>query len=51
MVDAMALHGVLIGTIDVDTLRLVTHKDVDDEDVERVVTALDALAVAAAEQH
>ena len=33
--------GVLAGTIDVDTVRFVTHKDVDDADLDRAVAALD----------
>jgi threonine aldolase len=36
--------GVLAGTIDVDTVRLVTHHDVDDADLEHAVDALRAIA-------
>jgi len=36
----LADAGVLAGTIDPRTVRLVTHKDVDDADVERVLAAL-----------
>jgi threonine aldolase len=42
----LAARGVLAGTIDVDTARFVTHKDVDDVDLDRAVAALDELAVA-----
>jgi len=35
--------GVRVGTIDPRTVRLVTHKDVDDDDVARVVAAFDDL--------
>jgi threonine aldolase len=38
--DRLAAAGVLAGTIDPQTVRLVTHKDVDDADVERVLAAL-----------
>jgi threonine aldolase len=37
-------RGVRCGTIDSRTVRFVTHKDVDDEGIDRVITALDALA-------
>ena len=37
-------RGVLAGTIDVDTVRFVTHKDVDDADLDRAVAALDDIA-------
>jgi len=36
--------GVRCGTIDPRTVRLVTHKDVDDGDIKRVVEAFDELA-------
>jgi threonine aldolase len=42
-VERLAERGVLAGTIDTETTRLVTHKDVDDDDIARVVHALDAL--------
>ncbi len=35
--------GIRAGTIDVDTVRFVTHKDVDDADIDRAVAALDDL--------
>lgn len=41
---ALAAVGVRAGTIDVDTVRLVTHKDVDDADIDRVVAVFDQLA-------
>jgi threonine aldolase len=41
--DRLAQHGVRSGTIDARTIRFVTHKDVDDADVERVVAAFDAM--------
>ena len=37
------------GTIDPETVRLVTHKDVDDADVDRTIAAFDALALEAVE--
>jgi threonine aldolase len=42
-VPALAAAGVRVGTIDVDTVRLVTHKDVDDADLARAIAALDEL--------
>ena len=44
MVDDLAELGVLCGTIDPHTIRFVAHKDVDDDDLRRVATALDVLA-------
>jgi threonine aldolase len=41
ILDALARRGVLAGTIDVDTVRFVTHKDVDDDDVARALAAID----------
>jgi threonine aldolase len=38
-------HGVRAGTIDPETVRLVTHKDVDDVDVGRAIAAFDALVL------
>jgi threonine aldolase len=35
--------GVRCGTIDARTVRFVTHKDVDDADLDRVITALSAM--------
>jgi threonine aldolase len=36
-------RGVRCGTIDSRTVRFVTHKDVDDEGVQRAVAALDEI--------
>ena len=44
IVASLAERGVLAGTIDVDTVRFVTHKDVDDADLDRAIAALDDLA-------
>ena len=41
---ALAELGVLAGTIDVDTVRFVTHHDVDDADLARAIDALNAVA-------
>ena len=35
LLDALAAAGVLAGTIDPDTVRFVTHKDVDDAEIAR----------------
>jgi len=40
----LATLGVRTGTIDPRTVRLVTHKDVDDDDIASVIKAFDALA-------
>lgn len=45
VVDGLAARGVLVGTIDAETVRFVTHKDVDDDDLARVRDALDELAL------
>jgi threonine aldolase len=37
-------RGIRAGTIDPETVRLCTHKDVDDTDVDRTVAAFDAIA-------
>ena len=42
--DALAADGVLAGTIDVDTVRFVTHHDVDDAGLGRAVDALHRIA-------
>ncbi len=42
-VDRLHATGVRGGTIDPRTVRLVTHKDVDDDDVARVIGAFDEL--------
>jgi threonine aldolase len=44
VLDSLAAAGVLAGTIDVDTVRFVTHHDVDDAGIERAVGALSAIA-------
>jgi threonine aldolase len=36
----LADHGILAGTIAPDTVRLVTHHDIDDADIERALVAL-----------
>jgi threonine aldolase len=46
VLDDLAARGVLAGTIDVDTVRFVTHKDVDDVDLDRTLAALDEIALA-----
>ncbi len=38
--DDLAAHGVRGGTIDQSTVRLVTHKDVDDGDLDRALSAI-----------
>jgi threonine aldolase len=40
----LAAAGIRAGTIDQDTVRFVTHKDVDDSDLARVEAALDKVA-------
>jgi threonine aldolase len=42
-IDKLSAAGVRVGTIDPRTVRFVTHKDVDDDDVARTVAALDGL--------
>jgi threonine aldolase len=42
----LAALGVRTGTIDPRTVRLVTHKDVDDDDIARAIKAFDELAAA-----
>jgi threonine aldolase len=44
LLPALTARGVLAGTIDPDTVRFVTHHDVDDADVERAVDALHEIA-------
>ena len=44
LLTALAERGVLAGTIDIDTVRFVTHHDVDDADLARAIEALDAIA-------
>ena len=43
-VDRLAARGVLAGTIDPATVRLVTHCDIDDDDLDRACIALLAVA-------
>jgi threonine aldolase len=45
-VDKLAASGVRVGLIDPRTVRLVTHKDVDDDDIARTIAALDGLRAA-----
>jgi threonine aldolase len=47
LLPALAAAGIRAGTIDVDTVRMVTHKDVDDADVARTIAVLDDLALSA----
>lgn len=42
-------RGIRAGMIDLETVRLVTHKDIDDADVDRTIAAFDALALEAVE--
>ena len=42
-IDRMAAAGVRAGTIDPRTVRLVTHKDVDDDGIARTIAAFDDL--------
>jgi threonine aldolase len=44
LVERLDRAGVRCGTIDARTVRFVTHKDVDDEGLERVLSALDEIA-------
>jgi threonine aldolase len=41
LLERLAALGVRAGTIDQSTVRFVTHKDVDDADLERTIAALD----------
>jgi threonine aldolase len=41
---SLATAGVRAGTIDQHTIRFCTHKDIDDDDMRRVIAALDDLA-------
>jgi threonine aldolase len=42
-VDRLAAAGVRAGTIDPRTVRFVTHKDIDDDDIRRAIVAFDEL--------
>jgi hypothetical protein len=44
IVERLAEEGVRCGTIDARTVRFVTHKDVDDADLDRAIAALDTVA-------
>jgi threonine aldolase len=44
LLDRLAADGVLAGTIDVDTVRFVTHRDVDDDGITRAVDGLRRIA-------
>ena len=43
VVAELKANGVLVNAMDARTVRLVTHPDVDDQGVERAVTALDKI--------
>ena len=44
IVERLAGHGIRCGTIDARTVRFVTHKDVDDDDLDRTIAALHAIS-------
>jgi len=44
LLGALAADGVLAGTVDPDTVRFVTHKDVDDAGLDHAVAALQRVA-------
>jgi len=44
LLDALGADGVRAGTIDVDTVRFVTHKDVDDAGLDRAIASLRRIA-------
>jgi len=44
LLDALASDGVLAGTVDPDTVRFVTHKDVDDGGLDHAVAVLQRIA-------
>jgi threonine aldolase len=46
-VEQLEARGIRAGLIDAQTVRFVTHKDVDDDGLERAIAALDELARAA----
>jgi threonine aldolase len=46
-VERLEAQGVRAGLIDAQTVRFVTHKDVDDDGLERAIAALDEFARAA----
>ena len=47
IVEQLDARGVRVGLIDAQTVRFITHKDVDDDGLERAIAALDDLARAA----
>ena len=47
LLPALAAEGVLAGTIDPDTVRFVTHLDVDDAGIDRAVAGLRRIAASA----
>ena len=42
--DALAAEGVLAGTVDPDTVRFVTHKDVDDAGLDHAISVVQGIA-------
>lgn len=44
IVEQLASRGVRCGTIDARTVRFVTHNDIDDSDLDHVISALDDIA-------
>jgi threonine aldolase len=44
IVERLAAHGIRCGMIDARTVRFVTHKDVDDDDLDRTIAALHAIS-------
>ncbi len=44
LLDALAAEGVLAGTVDPDTVRFVTHKDVDDAGLDHAIEVLRRIA-------
>ena len=44
IVERLSEEGVRCGTLDARTVRFVTHKDVDDADLDRAIAALDVVA-------
>jgi len=44
LLDALAADGVHAGTIDVDTVRFVTHNDIDDAGLDRAIASLRRIA-------
>jgi threonine aldolase len=44
LLDTLAAEGVLAGTIDADTVRFVTHRDVDDAGIDQAIAVLRGIA-------